>query len=296
MSDITVVIPTYNRAAKTLRFLARFQEQVGFASPNSGNSSLVIQVVIVDASSPDGTAAQVRQAYPQVTVLTVGNDHFWTAATNVGVRHALAQGAEFIFTVNDDAMLAPHHLAQMLDIARRHQLKIVGNRINYLSDPEQVWSLGTYTHWGTGDFLRLAYGDKQLEDIPEQVLNAEIVAVDALPGNGVLIHRSVFEQIGLYQEHFLPHYHADTEWVMRAKQAGIDAFIAPGLCLYNDFHDSQKQPQGKGLARYWFTFFSKNSHLYAPAVLYILAKYCPANQRLSTAMALGKRLLASKYR
>jgi GT2 family glycosyltransferase len=127
-------------------------------------------------------------------------------------------------------------------------------------------------------------------------LQAEIVAVDALAGNGVLLHRAVFEKIGLYEEHFLPHYHADSELVMRAKQAGLDAYIAPGLCLYNDFHESQKQTKVKGLARYWHTFLSKKSHLFVPAILYILAKYCPVEHRLGTALALSQRLLGSNYR
>jgi GT2 family glycosyltransferase len=298
-TQITVVIPTYNRATKTLRFLERFQEQVGFAAARPDNCNVAIQVVIVDASSPDGTAEQVRQAYPhypQVTVLSVAADHFWTAATNVGVRHALAQGAEFIFTVNDDAILPANHLAELVGIAQRHQLKILGNRINYLSDPQRVWSLGTYTHWGTADFLRLAYCDQPLTNVPETILQAEIVAVDALAGNGVLLHRAVFEKIGLYEEHFLPQYHADSELVMRAKQAGLDAYIAPGLCLYNDFHKSQKQTDAKGLARYWHTFLSKKSHQFAPAILYILAKYCPVEHRLGTALALGRRLLGLNYR
>jgi GT2 family glycosyltransferase len=290
MPEIAAIVPTYNRVAKTLRFLQHFQEQL------QGQTELQCQVIIIDASSPDGTAAQVQQAYPQVTVLSVPNHYFWTAATNAGVRHALASGAEYMFTVNDDAVLPAGHLGAMFNLARQHHLKILGNRINYLSDPNRVWSLGTYNHWGTADVLRVAYGEQLLAAVPESVLEAEVLPVDALPGNGVLIHRAVFEQVGLYQAQFLPHYHADSELVMRAAQAGIPAFIAPGLCLYNDFHKSQKQPQATGWARYPALFLSKKSHLFAPAILYILLKYCPPHQLLSTGLALGRRLSTSNYR
>jgi GT2 family glycosyltransferase len=292
--------------AKTLRFLAGYfagrQADKPVTSPGAMSQVAMSQVIVVDASSPDGTAQQIQAAYPQVTVLSVPDDHFWAAATNAGVKFALAAGFDYLFTVNDDAVLPPDHLAQMLTLAQRHQVKILGNRINYLSNREQVWSLGTYTRWGSADFLRVAYCNQPLSEVPDALLSQEIVAVDALPGNGVLIHRSVFEQIGLYQDTYLPHYHADSEWVMRAQQQGIGAFIAPGLCLYNDFDEAQKQPfkpERPGitqkLAQYSGVFLSKKSHLFAPAVLYILARYCPTRLKLATVFALGKRLLGSSY-
>ncbi|MFN5965715.1 MAG: glycosyltransferase family 2 protein, partial [Pseudanabaena sp.] len=61
--------------------------------------------------------------------------------------------------------------------------------------------------------------------------NSEIIQVDALAGNGVLISRQVFTQIGLYNEKFLPHYHADSEMTMRAHSRGIKVFVSPAIIL-----------------------------------------------------------------
>jgi GT2 family glycosyltransferase len=288
---ITAVVPTYNRLTKTLRFVAQFQQQT-YAH---------WRLVIVDANSPDGTAAQIRQAYPpdrypHMTVLEVPNTYFWTAATNAGVAHALAGGSEYIFTVNDDAVLPPTHLADLLNLACTHNLAILGNRINYLDPPDQVWALGTYTEWGTANFLRLGHTEMPSSAIPASVLAQDVIPVDALPGNGVLLHRSVFEQIGLYQAKWLPHYHADSELIMRALQAGIPAFVAPGMVLQNDFHTSQKQVAGSQpgwLGKLGSTFFNQKSHLFLPAVLYILGRYCPPRQLPATAWALLQRLRQS---
>jgi GT2 family glycosyltransferase len=287
-ASVFAIVPTYNRREKTLRFIEQFQQQT---YPQS-------HLVIVDANSPDGTAQLIRERFPQVTVLDVPDQYFWTAATNAGVAHALRQGADFIFTVNDDAILSPNHVADLVGLASKHHVKILGNRINYLDPPEQVWALGTYTEWGTANFLRPAYTDTAETDVPISVLMAELLPVDALPGNGVLIHRSVFEQIGIYQDWWLPHYHGDSELIMRAKQAGINAFVAPGIMLHNDFHLSQKKvgsAQQGGMAKLKATFFSKRSHLFAPAVLYILFRYCPPFALPATCWALLQRLRHSEY-
>lgn len=290
---ITAVVPTYNRLVKTLRFVGQFHQQT-YAN---------WRLVIVDACSPDGTAECLRHTYPatqypRLTVLEVPNTYFWAAATNAGVTHALAEGSDYIFTVNDDAVLGPTHLTDLLSLASKHQLSILGNRINYLDPPQQVWALGTTTEWGTANLLRLGYTDMPLSAIPTSVMTQEIIPVDALPGNGVLLHRSVFEQVGLYQADWLPHYHADSELIMRAQQAGILAFVAPGVALQNDFHVSQKQvnsPAANVFGKLGNTFLSKKSHLFLPAMLYILGRYCPPQKLPATAWALLQRLRQSEY-
>ncbi|MGB3787504.1 MAG: hypothetical protein WA949_05810 [Phormidesmis sp.] len=56
----------------------------------------------------------------------------------------------------------------------------------------------------------------------------------------MLIHRSVFEQVGLYQATFLPYYHADSELILRARRYGIEAYVAPHVVLQDDFSAEQK--------------------------------------------------------
>ena len=46
-------------------------------------------------------------------------------------------------------------------------------------------------------------------------------------GNGSLFHRTVFEQIGLYDDRWTPHYHGDSELTMRAERAGIARWVSP---------------------------------------------------------------------
>lgn len=276
---VALVVPTHNRKAKTLRFLAHLAKQTYAA----------LQVVMVDAGSRDGTPEAVAERFPQVVVVPVSAHHFWAGATNAGVRYALGAGCDYVLTINDDAVVQPDHVERLVALAERHRIRILGNQINYLADRDRIWALGTYTAWGTQDFLRLAYGDVAQRDLAPEVTEAEVIAVDALPGNGVLIHHSVYRQVGLYNAICLPHYHADSELVMRAIGQGITAYVTPQVVLFNDFSTAQKQlPLNtiKGLA---YALGHKKSHLYLPALLYIFGRYCPLRQKVSTLRALGQR-------
>ncbi|MDV3351557.1 glycosyltransferase family 2 protein [Leptothoe sp. LEGE 181152] len=278
---VAAVIPTYNRWPKTQRFLAQFSHQ----------TYTNLTVVLVDANSPDDTATKVQQYYPDVVLLRVDNHQYWAGATNTGVRYALAHDYDYIFTINDDAVVPPEHVHRLVVLAQRYNIQLLGNRIDYLDSPGKVWALGTQLTWGTPNFLRLRYHATAVEHLPASIMDQDILPVDTLPGDGVLIHRSVFEQVGLYQAKFLPHYHADSELVLRAKNHGFQAYVAPKIVLQDDFSADQKKQNFKSLAGLKYAFFHPRSHLFAPAILYILWRYCPWYTYPQTIFSLARRLL-----
>lgn len=283
LPSVAAIVPTFNRCHKLLRFLDLIHQQT---YPN-------LQVIVVDSSSTDGTKELVRR-YPYVTLVEVSDRNYWAGATNAGVRLAIERQVDFIFTINDDAIIEPSHLERLVNLARKHQLSIVGNRIDYLVPKDKVWSLGTYSDWGTERFLKIAYNNYDLKDIPHKLLELEIIPVDTLPGNGVLIDRTVFEQVGLYDTIFCPHYHADSELIMRAKKQSIaTAWLAPNIVLKNDFNEAQKRLAINKAPNLMRIFFHPKSHLFITAILSIIWKYCPRSQKIPTLVSLIKRFLNS---
>jgi GT2 family glycosyltransferase len=278
-ATVAAIIPTFNRKDKLCRFLDLILAQT--------HSNL--QIIVVDSSSSDGTIDLVKIQFPQVTLVEVSDRNFWTGATNAGVKLALDRNIDFILTINDDAIIDPNHISKLVDLAEKNQLPILGNRIDYLTPKDKIWSLGTYTDWGTDRFLKIAYNDVHLADLDPIVLTQELIPVDTLPGNGVLIRSSVFRQIGLYNDKFCPHYHGDSEFVMRAKKTGIEAWIAPQIVLANDFSNEQKQIPSKTIAGLKYIFFNPKSHLFMPAIVYLIWEYCPPSQRIKMLWCLFQR-------
>lgn len=262
--SVTAIVPTRNRKALTLRFLTAIAQQ-DYPS---------LRTVVVDSASSDGTPDAVRARFPNVPVLEVSDRNYWAGATNHGVRHALNQETDYILTINDDAVIANDYVTRLVTLSTRHQAAILGSRIDYLSEPGRIWSLGTQINWNQPKMITLQYQDQLAQTLPSEVLEAAVLPVDTLPGNGVLIHRHVFESVGLYNARLLPHYHADSELVLRARQAGISAYVAPGTILLNDFSKDQKQIHLNSLSGLYHAFFRPKSHLFLPPLIYTFFRYC----------------------
>jgi GT2 family glycosyltransferase len=278
-ATVAAIIPTFNRKDKLCRFLDLILAQT---YPH-------LQIIVVDSSSTDGTIELVKTKFPQVTLVEVSDRQFWTGATNAGVKLALNRQIKFILTINDDAIISTDHISKLVNLAEEKNLSILGNRIDYFIPKNKVWSLGTYSDWGTDRFLKIAYNDTNLTDIDDNILTQELISVDTLPGNGVLIRSAIFKQIGLYNAKFCPHYHGDSEFIMRAKKAGIEAWIAPQIVLSNDFNNEQKKLPLNTLPGLRYVFFNPKSHLFILAILYLIWEYCPRSQKFITLWSLLKR-------
>jgi rSAM/selenodomain-associated transferase 2 len=94
---ISVIIPTYNEAANIGRLVAELQ-QFGQARPGAGR---VVQILVVDAHSPDGTATVARQA--GATVLMAPKPGR-AAQMNFGASHATG---DLLYFVHADVGIHP---------------------------------------------------------------------------------------------------------------------------------------------------------------------------------------------
>jgi glycosyltransferase involved in cell wall biosynthesis len=104
--DVTVVIPTRNRAAYLPRCLATVLGQEG----------VTVEVIVVDDASTDETRlvlGRLRDA--RVRVVSLGDRHGVSRARNIGIGLARAQWVAFL---DDDDLWAPQKLRRQLDAAQ----------------------------------------------------------------------------------------------------------------------------------------------------------------------------------
>ena len=260
---VGVVTPVRNRRTWTL----------GFAQMLGRQNYPVFKLYVVDSASTDGTPDALQAlGLPEVSVLNASDAAYWTAATNLGVARALEDGCEYILTINDDAIIPDDYVTGIVDAAVSGAAEIVGSVIAYVEDPGRLWGVGAYNAWQSGAFLQLRLANRWDDAVDaESAPSNGLIAADYLCGNGTLIHRSVFERIGLYDAKATPHYHADSEFTMRAERAGIPRWIAPRARLYNRFTET-----GDGIfAARNQRLFSLRSANYVRPLLSILDRYCP---------------------
>lgn len=71
------------------------------------------RVYLVDNASSDGSAAFVRESFPQVSIVTNSANLGYAGGNNSGIRAAVADGAEFVVLLNPDTWVEPDWLAEM---------------------------------------------------------------------------------------------------------------------------------------------------------------------------------------
>lgn len=293
MDKVGVVVPVRNRLGRTRRFVQRFLQQ----------TYQEYVLFLVDSNSTDGTADWLKSIESERLVyVQAHDDDFWTGATNAGVKAALAGECEYILTINDDSIPSNDLLESLLRCAHRGGYRIVGSRINFLQQPATVWSVGSYNVWGTHRLFQLRDFNLCEDDLALRYSNVSCVPVDLMAGDGVLIHRAVFDKIGLYDDVHCPHYHADSEFVMRATARGIHGAICLDAVVFNDvssYHDAKtgvtnvdarwpfegvrmigrRITRLKNLAR---VYFHRRSDRRLKTAYYIIMTYAPTGKKWRT--------------
>jgi hypothetical protein len=235
----------------------------------------------VDSGSTDGTRESCLYFPVPVTLIKATPDDWWSAANNLGIKRAMEDGCEILLTINDDAIILDDYLEKFITVFSEHHLRICANRIDFAHEPGKVWALGSFSTFSSPFLFQLKYNGYWFNELPDEITHNEILPTMAVCGDGVLIHKNVFEEIGLFQETFTPHAHGDSEFSMRAQKHGIPIYVSPNVVLYNDVFNLSEQDHHPGrdnrtlCQKIRDVFFSKKSDCYWKPVLYVVFKYSP---------------------
>ncbi len=222
-SDTTVyvVFPVHNRIDSTRHFMkSLFQQTV---------SNYIM--VICDDGSTDGTGEFLESNYPDVKVIKGSGNLWWTAGINRCVEYVLSccKDMDYILTLNNDALLPEDYIEQKLARASEYPNAIIGSCCVF-SDNETLIETSGYVL----DFDKCLV--KQLTR-PGEVVGEKhkgVEEVTYLPGKGVLFPVNTFRDVGLYDEAHLPQYHADTDLVLRAYEAGYKVLVDFDSIVYSE--------------------------------------------------------------
>jgi hypothetical protein len=169
----------------------------------------------VDNSSTDDSVARIRAAHPDILLLESGSNLGFAGGNNIGIRHALAHGADYVWLLNNDTKPAPDALSELLAKALTDKIiGAVGSVCYYADKPSTVeaWAGGRVNLW-TG-YGRNATGPRRDEWF------------HSLNGASLLIARAAIEDAGLLDEGFFL-YWEDTEFCLRLRKRGWQLAAAP---------------------------------------------------------------------
>src|SRR5208337_2087294 len=123
-------------------------------------------------------------------ILNPGNMGY-TGGCNIGIRHALKHGADYVWLVNSDVVVEADTLTRLIRDAQDNPTAgLLGPVIYYNSQPRQIQNCGTQV-----DVKNFVY------DHPKDI-NAAIQSMRTAPrqfclgGTALLVRRAVIERIG----------------------------------------------------------------------------------------------------
>lgn len=202
MKRVSVVVLNWNGWRDTLACIASLQLL------EYGN----FEILIVDNGSTDGSVAHIKRAVPSLEVLQTGSNLGFGGGCNVGIRHALARGAEYVWLINSDATVDAGALSALVQLAETDaRLGSVGSVLFEAHDASrvQLWGGGRVNLWLGRSTHCLSPG-----------------RIDFVSGASVLLRRLALEQVGLFDEGSFFMYWEDTDLGFRLRQAGWTLAVA----------------------------------------------------------------------
>ena len=211
-SRLAVLMTCHNRVDRTVNCLQSLSEQQ--------DSSLHLEVVLVDAGSTDGTRETVRQRFPDVKLIERGTELFWNGGMRVALAHAYDSDPDLYLWLNDEVQLDPDALSTLLSCLRelRESTHAPAIIVGSTRDP----ATGQLTYGGVtrpDRFRPLHYELVQPDDVPRPA--------ETMNGNCVLVPRDVVSRIGNLAAAYT-HGMGDYDYGHRATRAGCEIWVAPG--------------------------------------------------------------------
>lgn len=185
------------------------------------------RILIVDNGSSDGSEEFLRGRFGDVEFLQTGANLGFAGGNNRGIEYALARGAEYIWLLNNDTVVAPEALTELVRVFEANgRAGIVGSKIYYHDDPDRVWFAGGWINYRRGSTGHTGEGEKDDGQF------AEVREVDYITGCSLMISREAIAAVGLMDERYFLLFE-EVDWNERVKASGYKVLLAPGSRVWH---------------------------------------------------------------
>ena len=214
---VALVAPVFNRRETTLQALRSISR--------IDTSGLEIKVFIVDDGSTDGTAEAISSEFPDVELIIGDGSLHYAAGTNRGIEGALKWGAEWVVTMNDDAVFHELFLQRLLQTARENEGSVVGALLLLWDQPHKVFQVAP--KWSN-----LGGGWNFPDDLTAFSVPQLPFEVECIVGNCVLFPTEAIREVGLLDEKRFPFGWGDAQYLARMKKAGWRLIVDPKALVW----------------------------------------------------------------
>jgi len=269
---IAIVVLNYNGKENTLACINSIKKL--------NKSNYKVKLIVVDNASNDGS----REALSKIKDITlVKNDKNlgYSGGNNIGIKHALSLGSEYILILNNDTIVEKSLIINLINSAKKGDIvspkiyfakgfEFHKNRYKKEDLGKVIWYAGGKIDWQNVIGIHIGVDEVDHGQFSKRL------EINLATGACILIRRQVFEKIGFFDEKYFL-YLEDMDFCVRAKRAGFKIIFEPKAILWHK-NASSGGGSGSGLQDY---YISRNRLLFATKYAKARTKFAVFKQILS---------------
>jgi GT2 family glycosyltransferase len=180
-------------------------------------SYLRFEVLLVDNGSPDRDGERLRQKFSEISLLRLPDNFGFSGGCNAGIDYGLDKRADFIWLLNNDAVVFPDTLTALVNAASAD--RTAGGIGAVIIEDDDAYATANGKGCGVIDF-------RHAKSHLEPPTSAAVTACDWLSGSSLLLRAAALRDVGkLNDRYFL--YFEDVELCYRLRQHGWHCLLAP---------------------------------------------------------------------
>lgn len=186
------------------------------------DSKFPLQTIVVENASTDNTPTIISQ-FQNVIYLAQAVNLGFGRANNVGMKYAIEHGADFVFLLNQDAIIRPETLEVLVNYAAAHPDFGILSPLHLDGDGVEIDSkVVMYLTKNRTDFLSDLYFRKMKELYEVSFINAA----------AWLISKECVHKVGGFDDLFFM-YGEDDDYCHRAQMHGFRIGVLPGSTIFH---------------------------------------------------------------
>jgi GT2 family glycosyltransferase len=186
-------------------------------------------VILVDNASTDGSVAYLRTRFPDVVMLTNGDNLGVAGGRNRGFREAVRRGNDYVLSLDNDARIDPHCISALVTVAESDSgIGVVGPKTYEGNSPGILQCTGGRVTYTQNVCAQRGAGE------PDRGQYDTMDEVDYFPGFGFMARREVFERLHFLDENFYGYGHEDTDFCLRALQLHYRIVYVPQAVMWHE--------------------------------------------------------------
>lgn len=161
-------------------------------------------------------------------VIHTGENFGFARGSNIGIKRALENGADYVFLLNDDTVVSPDFMDILVNEAEKEPLAgMLGPEVLYFGDRERIAFAGAKFDQAAGTF-----SFPRADELSDASSASVPVESDYITGCALLVKKSLMDKIGLLDERFFL-YWEDSDWGLRAQKAGFRCLVVPAARIWH---------------------------------------------------------------